>query len=273
MSINILDITWEEIELLDKNKAVLFIYFSPIEQHGRHLPVGVDIFQAEYWGKGVIKLLESYYKDYKFINTPCIPFGYGLDYSFPGNMYLDRELIEKLVYKTIENITKWGIKNIVVISGHADPVHLISIEKMCDKINKEYGTCAFSPMGAIFSGIRPNKITDEIVLNLFKEYPNDFHAGWIETSNMLNIKNELVNDKYNYIKDICVEDKEMMDYKVYKKTLGEGHFGYPRIAKECIGEKLNKNMINNIFETVSSFIERENYEIFMHHALYYKLFL
>lgn len=268
MSINILDITWEELELLDKNKSVVFIYFSPIEQHGRHLPLGVDIFQAEYWGKGVIELLELHYKDYKFINTPCIPFGYGVDYSFPGNMYLDKQLMETVVYKTIENITKWGIKNIVIIAGHADPINLICIEKACDKINQMFGVCAFSPMGSIFSGIRPKKIKDDELLKLFNEYPNDFHAGWIETSNILNIKNELVNDKYNYIKDICVEKEKMMDCKIYEQTRGEGHFGYPRIAKACIGEKLNKDIINNIFETVKAFIKRDNYEIFMHHILY-----
>ena len=36
------ELTWEEVEKLDKEKCCVLLPLSSIEQHGKHLPVGTD---------------------------------------------------------------------------------------------------------------------------------------------------------------------------------------------------------------------------------------
>jgi len=119
MRLNIMEISWTDIEKLDKEKAAVFVGFAPIEEHGRHLPLGVDIFETAHWMNKTINLSQKLFYD--------------------------------LVLSTLHSIMEWGIKNIIIISGHADPKHTIAIEQVCEKIKKETGIILFAPMGAIFS--------------------------------------------------------------------------------------------------------------------------
>ncbi|QEK13126.1 GNAT family N-acetyltransferase [Crassaminicella thermophila] len=271
MSKSIMEITWEELEMIDKEKAVMFITFAPIEEHGKHLPLGVDVFQSKQWEEETIKLLEDEFSDYEFLIMPPLPFGYGNIVGFPGNLHLKQDTIKRVAYEVIENVVNWGMKNIVIIAGHAEPKHLIAIEEACDEINTKYGVCAFSPMGAIFSNekLRLNIRHDHEIEKLLNKYPNDFHAGWIETSNMLDIKSRLVKASYPEQPDICINHEDMVcPEKVSEKIKGFGHMGYPKIASAKLGELLNDWMTQTLFEAIRAFIIRDNYQIYEHHFLY-----
>lgn len=74
MSKSVMEITWEELERMDKEKAVMFITFAPIEQHGKHLPLGVDVFESKHWEQETIKLLEAGFNDYEFLFMLPLPF-------------------------------------------------------------------------------------------------------------------------------------------------------------------------------------------------------
>ncbi|RKD27946.1 creatinine amidohydrolase [Caminicella sporogenes DSM 14501] len=271
MSKSIMEITWEELDAIDKEKAVIFIIFAPIEQHGKHLPLGVDVFESKYWEQKVIKLLEDEFNDYEFLVMPPVTFGYGNMSDFPGNLYLKQTTIKTVAYEIIENIVNWGIKNIVIISGHAEPKHLIAIEEACEEINTKYGVVAFSPMGAIFSNkeLGLNIKHHHEIEKLFKQYSNDFHAGWIETSNMLDIEESLVKTNYIEQPDIDVNPQDMIfPEKVLKKIRGFGHIGYPKIASSKIGKLLNDGMVKILFKAIRAFIRRNNYQKYEHHFLY-----
>ena len=42
------ELNCDELKAFDKEKTVFFVPISPLEQHGPHLPVGVDMFNAEF---------------------------------------------------------------------------------------------------------------------------------------------------------------------------------------------------------------------------------
>ncbi len=271
MSRNVMEITWEELEKMDKKKTVMFITLAPIEQHGRHLPLGVDVYESKYWEQETLKLLENKYTDYEFLVMPPVTFGYGSMSGFPGNLYLKQTTIKAVAYEIIENIVNWGINNIVIISGHADPKHLIAIEEACEEINTKYGVCAFSPMGAIFSskekGLSINNHPK--IKEIYNKFSNDFHAGWIETSNMLDIENSLVKSNYLKQPDVDINPQDMIyPEKISRKIEKFGHIGYPKIAKAELGKLLNEEMVQILFEAVNAFIKRDNYQLYEHHFLY-----
>ncbi|MDF2869970.1 MAG: putative creatininase [Anaerocolumna sp.] len=191
-----------EIEALDRERTVLFLGFAPIEEHGRHLPVGVDVYETEYWIRQCVERLEKEFENHTFLLLPVIPYGYADLRGFTENIQLTQRVFYRLVSDTLKAVANWGLRHIVAISGHADPKHLIALEQACETVNKKYGDIAFAPMGAIFSGKVPDQIENTL----------------------------------EPMQDICVKDTEMIfPKKVMKKTAGYGHLGYPRAAQKLWG--------------------------------------
>jgi creatinine amidohydrolase len=266
-----MEMTWVEIKELDKEKTVIFITIAPIEEHSYHLPLGTDIYEGERWQKDTIEILSEKLPDYNFLYIPSLAAACAGVTAFTGNIHYKQSTVRNIVYETLENIVSWDMKNIIVIASHGDPTHLIAVEESCTKINKKYGVCAFSPMGSFFSAKELGLDTSEPkeIRDLFEKYPNDFHAGWVETSCMMDINSSLVRDNYKELPDNLIKEKEMMfSKKVLSKMAEYGHLGYPRISNKQIGILLNQNLSLFLSNAVAAFINRKDYEKYLHHALY-----
>ena len=263
MDYDLLNLSWEEISQLDKEELVVFLGIAPIEEHGKHLPIGVDVFETNAWINLAIKNLNQTLPKYCFCKLPTIPFGFADMGIFPGNIHVSREMIFEMTYSALTDIANWGVKNIIIISGHADPLHTIAIEQACEAINKERGLMAMAPMGSIFNceqkGI--SRKSSAMIEEKRKLFPNDFHAGWIETSSMLEIAPELVNPNYKDRPDVSIKGHDMMNpHKIADLIRGEGHIGFPKQASRELGIELNNDMGEQIEKAVSSFISRSGYE-------------
>ncbi len=268
---DILKLTWQELDALPKDKTVLFLTFAPIEEHSHHMPLGVDIFLGEAWKNKAIEMISEKHFDYHLMTMPPIPFAQGSIKGFPGCLHVSQKTVYQVTYEILDKIGSWGIKNIIIIASHGEPKHLIAIEEACEKINKKHGLCAISPMGAFFSynelGIDLN--LPEPVKQQLKKYPNDFHAGWIETSAMLDIDENLVKKEFTRLPDTYIKEKEMIfPNKVSKKIAGLGHIGFPRLGSKEFGELLNINSAEFIYKATLAFVTRQDYKKYQHHALY-----
>lgn len=271
MTCDLLTMNWEEISLQNPEKLVVFLGIAPIEEHGRHLPIGVDFYETRCWIDGAVSLLAEELPGYRYGTLPVIPLGFADMGLFPGNIHVSRELVFNVVFQTIKAVANWGVKNIIVISGHADPMHSIAIEQACEKLNNENGMTAIAPMGSIFNGHQKGIASsqpDELA-GMAREYPNDFHAGWIETSCMLDIAPEYVSPNYKTRPDISLSGRDMMDPgRTAAAISGEGHIGYPSRASAALGAMLNIDMSLQIKEAVTRFLAREGYECYEKHPLY-----
>lgn len=268
---DITKMTWKEIESLSKEKTILFLTFAPIEEHGIHMPLGVDLILGEKWKELAMQLFYEKNKDYTMLTMPPIPFAQGSVKGFPGNLYVRQRTVFRVAYELLNSIANWGIKNIIIIASHGEPKHLVAIEQACKKINQKHGICAISPMGAFFSynelGIDLN--FDDEIKKYIDKYPNDFHAGWIETSAILDINKSFVKSEYANLPDTHVEEKEMIfPNKVSRKIANYGHIGFPRIAQKEIGTLLNRNTAEYISDVTTAFVLRKGYEKYQHHFLY-----
>ncbi|APR01939.1 creatinine amidohydrolase family protein [Clostridium botulinum] len=74
--LNMEKITWKEILNLDKDKSVILVALSPIEEHGPHLPLGTDYIAAKDLLKATIDSLEKQNNLYNYIIYPSLPIGY-----------------------------------------------------------------------------------------------------------------------------------------------------------------------------------------------------
>lgn len=270
MVVDLLTLTWEEIAAIDPENFVVMLPIAPIEEHGKHLPTGVDVYETGDWVDKAARVLERELPGGVAGILPVIPLGFADMGRFPGNIHISRKLLFDVVAETVSCIAGWGVKHIAVISGHADPVHAITIEQACEAVNREKGIVSFAPMGAIFSGAQdasspraPRELEEKL-----RQYPDDIHAGFVETSVMLHLAPELVKPHYRQRPDIRLSGRDMMDAsKVAKAIEGEGHIGFPSAADAQSGAQLTEDMARKIAHAVALFVRREGYERYARHPL------
>lgn len=263
--------SWEDIAEMERTKLTVFLGIAPVEEHGRHLPVGVDVYETKEWMDGAVKLLEQEHPGYVWAALPVIPLGFADMGKFPGNIHVSRRLIFDVVLETVSAVAEWGVENIIVISAHADPLHAIAVEQACGEVNERLGVRALAPMGSIFNagqkGIESEE--PERLKEKNRRFSNDFHAGWVETSCMLDLHPEYVKSCYKERPDISLRGMDMMDSrKVADAIKGEGHIGYPKEASQPLGRMLNQDMAEKIRDAVWSFVTRNQYERYEHHPLF-----
>ncbi|HJX04917.1 MAG TPA: creatininase family protein [Thermoplasmata archaeon] len=171
--------TSEEFSKAAKRKPLAIVPFGSVEEHGSHLPLCTDAFQAEEVARRIAL---------EFDGLLLPPIRYGECRStrnFPGTVSLSFDSMRSIASDIVSELGRNGIDKIVLISGHAGSAHLAALrEGAMSALNR-------------YPGIKVMVLSDyEIVYDLRgKEYPeSDGHAGQIETSRMLNIRAELVRD-------------------------------------------------------------------------------
>ncbi|SCJ55628.1 creatinine amidohydrolase family protein%2C mycofactocin system [uncultured Eubacterium sp.] len=121
MIVDLMAESWEDISQMNAEKLVVFLGIAPIEEHGRHLPIGVDVYETNHWIHKAAERLDSALPDYCFAILPTIPLGFADMVQFPGNIHVSRRLIFDVAYETTSAIARWDVHNIIIISAHADP--------------------------------------------------------------------------------------------------------------------------------------------------------
>ena len=258
--------TWKEIKQTDKEKSIVFTVLAPIEEHGQCLPLATDLIEGENWSRGAMKEIED--KDgVECFYLPTFPIAAASVNRFYGSVHFTMKTTCEVTCEILESVRHMGFKHIIVIASHADPDHQIAVIKAIRRINRKYGICALAPMGAIFEGTGAEMTED--IKELEKEYGNDFHAGWIETSSMLDVDETYVRDGYKNLPDTGISERDMISKKKQLRAMRKyGHIGMPRLATKEICRHLNQNCIASIREAVINFYHREGYEKYDKYFLY-----
>ncbi len=111
------ELSWPEAEEKLKKVDVALLPVGAIEQHGPHLPLDTDAFDAEYLAK---RVAEKCSNPKPFV-LPLIPYGVSYHHDdFMGTISVSNETLSKIVYEIGINLARQGIKKLVIINGHGD---------------------------------------------------------------------------------------------------------------------------------------------------------
>ncbi len=259
--------TWNEVKETDKQKSIVFVVMAPIEEHGRHLPLATDLIEGEYWSRETMKAteerlgLECFY-------LPSFPVASATVNEFYGSIHFTMRTTYETAYAILDSIRCMGFRHIIVIASHADPQHQIAVEKAVRKINKKHGTCVIAPMGPIFMGVSAVKSEGRLE-ELEKQHGNDYHAGWIETSSLLDIDMKYVRPCYRKLPNTRITDKDMIFRKRQIRAMGDyGYIGSPQYSTAEIGKELNEQCVASLYEAVERFYHRDGYREYSDYSLY-----
>ena len=212
---------------LDKYKTVVFVPISPIEGHGPHLPLGVDYYDAEFFAEKAAETTLARKPDFDMVLCPPIPLGTQL-YRLPGSIRIDPGSLYRIAFGLGASLATWGCRYIFVLSGHGSPKDIVALESACRKVSRKFKIQMHDLSGALavrfLSGEFIERISDNLPRPLTGDEKDllkrDIHGGWWETSMMLYLKPDLVDDGF----------KELPHTRKEKKSKMPGYYGSPSKA-------------------------------------------
>ncbi len=170
-------LTWEELEERLKIVDTAILPCGAIEQHGRHLPVDIDYFDAVYLAR---KVAEACSEPKPFV-LPPIPYGVSYHHEdFKGTLSVTNNALSAFVYDIGMGLARNGIKKLIILNGHGD--NAPTLHYAAQMINRD---------AKIFVCVDTGETSDVDISHLITT-PNDIHAGEIETSTTLAIRPEMV---------------------------------------------------------------------------------
>ena len=172
------ELKWPEAGILLNNVDTALLPVGATEQHGPHLPLDTDTFDAEYLAREVA----SSFPDLKPLVLPTIPYGVSYHHmDFSGTISVTNETLTKLVYEVGISAAHHGIKKLIIINGHGG--NTPSLKNAAQMINRD---------AQIFTCVDTGE-TSDVDISRIIETPNDAHAGEIETSTSLALRPHLVD--------------------------------------------------------------------------------
>jgi creatinine amidohydrolase len=237
--------TWPEIEIYLKAVDTVILPCGAIEQHGPHLPVDIDYYDAKHLAYEVAAAC----KDPKPLVLPTIPFGVSFHHDdFKGTLSVTNDALSKFVYDLGMSLAKNGVKKIVILNGHGDNAPTLNYAAQMIIRDTDMFVCVDTGE------------TSDIVLYKLIDTPNDIHAGEIETSTSLALRPDMVqmdkavNETVKFGSTYLDYDNDSgVNWYVHTHKISEsGVMGDPTKATAEKGKKMWELMILHMVRFVES---------------------
>jgi len=169
------EMSWTDVEEYLKTCDMVIIPLGSTEQHGPHMPLGTDYYEA----MGMSKLISA---RTGVVVAPVLLAGYSVYHSgFPGTLSLKPETMEQVLFETAEMLMKYGFKRFMFFNYHGG--NYVVESKVIHRIN--HTTEAIAVAIGAGSPIQRGRYQEKYEVQ-------DEHAGIGETSMMLYLKPGLV---------------------------------------------------------------------------------
>ncbi|MBI5286634.1 MAG: creatininase family protein [Deltaproteobacteria bacterium] len=225
------NITMSDFKKGLKKTRTIIIPFGTVEEHGCHLPLSTDTIQVYEVVKEVAKRMPVFVAP---------PIHYGVLTStvkHPGSIGITTNTLRGLVRDIVKSAYDKGLRNFLLISGHAGGIHMSALREVGEELLDELRRLRI----AVVSEYELIKTEGKVLV----ETGDDSHAGEIETSRLLYLAPELVKGRAKkeypaFPTPILVKDKV--------KYWPGGVWGDPGKATREKGERLFLVAVDKVVE-------------------------
>ena len=228
------ELSWKKIKDLDKDKTIIFLPISPMEEHGPHLPVGTDYLTAKHASSDAIRVLNKEKSELNYILFPSLPLGFcGFNTDFPGSISTSSRTIKNIIFDIGSNLARHGFKYLIVCTYHMALAHLRGIHSAMKKLENKYDIKCYEPWSSYFYSGMIEKNEPKLGFDTTKEV----HAGFRETSLMKYLYPYLLNESYKDLQSIYrnLNSPKIIGKKFKELGLKEGYVGSPSRADADYG--------------------------------------
>lgn len=240
--------------LAESGRALTFLPVGVVEEHGAHLPLGLDSFAAEVYSASAAPHLEE--AGYEVVVAPTI--GYGVARAaidFPGTLSLEPETLRSMVVEIGTSLSGHGLTRLVILNGHRDLHHMKALDEAREIIVTRRAMQVLC-VGFASDPAMTAACYREGVKQFYRSPRPDRegHGGESETSVALHSFPDLVNREIletldaNFDYDVDAFRNETKDYGTISG--GRGYFGWPQAASAETGKQLVATRGRNIARVI-----------------------
>lgn len=254
------NLSYPELDKMDREKTIFLLPISLLEEHGPHLPFGVDLFVAEYMVDLLIAALNKKHPDYTIIKLPSLPLGSG-GIRWLGTINSKQRTVRKVVTDYCSNLGEHGFKYVLISNGHGGLGHVVALEEAARKCSRKYNMSVISPSGKVAYNFLTGRYIPEIEeksgIKFSQEEKDqlvtDSHAGWFETSVMMLINPGLVKDSFRELKPFVLTRRQRMLNKIYPGD--QGYRGFPAKSTKEYAKVVTEIMISHTMDLVKDWLD------------------
>ncbi len=251
------ELTWPQARSRFGETDIVLLPVGAIEQHGPHLPLDIDGWDAEY----LCREVATRCTDPKPLVLPLIPFGVSYHHDdFAGTLSVGPDTLAQFVYEVGMAAAKHGVTKFVIINGHGG--NAPALQLAAQKINRD---------ARIFTCVDSGETSDREI-NAIAETRNDVHAGEIETSTALATRPHLVDESLlessvpkfssRYLEFSSASSVEWYEHTA--RISDSGVLGDPTKASRAKGERMWELMTGHLVRFIETLKDLSLDEIVEH---------
>jgi creatinine amidohydrolase len=238
LSIHLLEeMSMGALDALPRDRTVMLLTVSPLEEHGPHLPVGVDAFTARHFAESVAQRLTAERPEWQAVLAPTLHLG-TFTFDTVGTIRVRQRVVRDAVVDYGRSLARAGFRYILISNGHGGPGHLVALEEAAAIVSRRHGITMASVTGHLawqfLRGRYLGRIEAALGRTLSDEerraFAEDSHGGWFETSLMLLLKPHLVDASFRSLPParFSLAGRLRPNYAV--RNGGSGYVGHPGLA-------------------------------------------
>ncbi len=225
------------LDALPRERTVIILTVSPLEEHGPHLPVGVDAFTARHFAESLAERLVGSRPGWAVVLAPTLHLG-TFTFDTVGTIRVRQRVVRDVVVDYGDSLARAGFRYILISNGHGGPGHLVALEEAAAIVSRRRGVMMASLSGHLawefLRGRYLGKIEAVLGRALTAEerraFAEDSHGGWWETSCMLLLKPHLVDEAYRRLPPARYSPTQRLVPNYPLRNGGDGYVGHPALA-------------------------------------------
>ena len=250
------------LDALDRARTVVVLTVSPLEEHGPHLPVGVDAFAARHFARAVADRLVAQRPSFTVVLAPTLHLG-SFTFETVGTVSIRQRVVRDALVDYGRAFARSGFRFIFIANGHGGPGHLTALEEASSIVSRRYAVTMASLTGHIawefFRGRYLPKIEAALGRALTDEervaFTEDAHGGWWETSLMLMLRPDLVDESYRDLPPARYSLAERVVPNYPLRRGGLGYVGHPALADPMFAKATIEVLMTEAMDMVDGLLD------------------
>jgi creatinine amidohydrolase len=228
-SMNLEEMRWPEVGAVLQKMRTVILPVGATEEHGPHLPIFTDTLEAVAVAKEVAERRNIFL-------APALPYGVCRSTrGFPGTITVGHDALRAFAEDLLLSFHDSGFGRVLILTGHAGGQHMSALEQACQRA-AELRDLRVS-LVSLFDLIDPAAV----------EARGDGHAGEVETSLLLFLREDLVKGKPE---GYFPKRPRFLVKKDVRHLMGDGIMGDPSRASLEKGRAYFEMAVRGVIEAL-----------------------
>jgi creatinine amidohydrolase len=251
------------LDALDRERTVVILSVSPLETHGPHLPLGVDAFAARHFAEAIAERVVATRPGWAVVLAPTLHVG-SFTFDTVGTVRVRQRVVRDVVVDYGRALARAGFRHILVSNGHGGPGHLVALEEAAAIVSRRHRVMMASFTGHLAWEFLRGRLLPRIETGLGRPltaaeraaFSEDAHGGWWETSLMLALRPDLVDEGYRGLPAARYSLRERLVPNYPLRRGGAGYVGHPALADPAFARATTDVLLAEAMTLVDGLLDR-----------------